>query len=192
MRIQRHGRRRIRLSNQHGEGADLAAAASWPRFDLVRIGASADMLAPVARRLAAGVPKGLLGQEYRPLDQAAMLAPGDGGLVAFGTSGGYGRICVEPATGAVVHVPTIRKLTRNPVNASLDLFGECVAAVIRRFPFYCEDSAPEEREQVAEELRAVLAGIDATASAHNGFWETFVDDVAAGDYATEEIVGYDG
>jgi hypothetical protein len=37
---------------------------------------------------------------------------------------------------------------------------------------------------VAEELRDLVSGIDETALVHDGFWETFCDDVAIGDYAT--------
>ncbi|MGW4519206.1 hypothetical protein ACWEO4_46845, partial [Streptomyces sp. NPDC004393] len=38
-------------------------------------------------------------------------------------------------------------------------------------------------EEVAEELRDLISDIDKTALADNGFWETFCDDVAIGDYA---------
>lgn len=54
--------------------------------------------------------------------------------------------------------------------------------MIARFPFYAEDDE-EGFEEVAEELRDLISGIDETALAHNGFWETFCDDVAIGDYA---------
>ncbi|MGW6027043.1 hypothetical protein [Streptomyces sp. NPDC055099] len=51
-----------------------------------------------------------------------------------------------------------------------------------RFPFYAEGD--EARcEEVAEELRELISGVDGTAIAAGGFWETFCDDVALGDYA---------
>ncbi|MFE0138048.1 hypothetical protein ACFWY6_41830 [Streptomyces sp. NPDC059037] len=54
--------------------------------------------------------------------------------------------------------------------------------MIARFPFSAEGD--EERcEEVAEELRELLSGTDGTALADDGFWETFCNDVAIGDYS---------
>ncbi|MFE4336569.1 hypothetical protein ACFRQM_46705 [Streptomyces sp. NPDC056831] len=39
---------------------------------------------------------------------------------------------------------------------------------------------------MAEELRDLVSNIDETALVHNGFWETFCDDVAIGDYADSD------
>ncbi|MEV2211323.1 SUKH-4 family immunity protein [Streptomyces sp. NPDC050997] len=85
------------------------------------------------------------------------------------------------ASGHVVQIPKIESTTASHVNRDLNSFNRCVAAVIARFPFYAEGD--EERcEEVAEELRDLVLGIDETALVHNGFWETFCDDVAIGDY----------
>ncbi|WP_329167352.1 SUKH-4 family immunity protein (plasmid) [Streptomyces sp. NBC_01717] len=62
------------------------------------------------------------------------------------------------------------------MNRDLDSFSRCVAAVIACFPFYAESDA-ERCEEVAEELRDLVSNIDETALVHNGFWETFCDDV---------------
>ncbi|MFJ8028189.1 SUKH-4 family immunity protein [Streptomyces sp. NPDC096311] len=106
---------------------------------------------------------------------------GERGLVAIATSGLFGRIAVYVASGHVVQIPNIASSTTHHVNRDLDSFSRCVAAVIARFPFCAEDD--EERfEEVAEELRELISGIDGTALADNGFWETFCDGVAIGDY----------
>jgi hypothetical protein len=58
----------------------------------------------------------------------------------------------------------------------------------RQVPFYSEDDEPEQFEEVAEELRHAIGVIDESALGNDGFWRTFADDVAIGDYATEMIV----
>jgi hypothetical protein len=41
---------------------------------------------------------------------------------------------------------------------------------------------------VADEVRRIVSEIDESALSNNGFWATFADDIAVGDYATELIV----
>ncbi|MFE5589589.1 SUKH-4 family immunity protein [Streptomyces sp. NPDC056549] len=129
-----------------------------------------------------GIPGGLIGYEYRPLSEPAYSGGiGERGLVTIATSGLFGRIAIDLASGHVVQTPSVESSTTHHVNNDLDSFSRCVAAVIARFPFYAEDD--EERcEEVAEELRELVIGIDETALADDGFWETFCDDVAMGDY----------
>ncbi|MCP9994691.1 SUKH-4 family immunity protein [Streptomyces werraensis] len=125
----------------------------------------------------------MIGYEYRPLSEPVFLTGiGERGLVAIATSGLFGRIAVDVATGHVVQIPTIDSARVRHVNSDLGSFSRCVAAVIARFPFYA-DGDEDRYEEVAEELRDLIAGIDETALADNGFWETFCDDVAIGDYA---------
>ncbi|WP_251016368.1 SUKH-4 family immunity protein [Streptomyces sp. ISL-99] len=130
-----------------------------------------------------GIPGGLIGYEYRPLSEPVYFGGfGERGLVVIATSGLFGRTAVDVATGHLVQIPKIKSAMANHVNSDLDSFNRCAAAVIARFPFYAEDD--EERfEEVAEELRDLISAIDETALAHNGFWDTFCDDVAIGDYA---------
>jgi hypothetical protein len=71
----------------------------------------------------------------------------------------------------------------------MNLFRRCVAAVIERFPFYGDGDNSEEFESAAEEVRLIVSSIDESSLAHNGFWVTFTDDLAIGDYATEFITG---
>jgi hypothetical protein len=162
------------------------AVPEHPAFELVSMQAPAGSPPGVARALAAGVPRQLIGREYVVLDRAECLAPD--GAVAFGTSGLHGRICLEPATGAVVQAPSQDDPARNTVNASLMLFTTCVALALAHFPFYDEDNGPKEWEAAAEKLRRLLARTDPTTAKPNGFWATFVDDVAIGDYSADQIV----
>ncbi|MFJ6573326.1 SUKH-4 family immunity protein [Streptomyces sp. NPDC091292] len=133
-----------------------------------------------------GIPGGLIGYEYRPLSEPVHFGGiGERGLVAIATSGLLGRIAVDVASGHVVRIPDVESSTTRHVNRDLDSFSRCVEAVIARFPFYAEGD--EERfEEVAGELRGLVSSIDGTALAHDGFWETFCDDVAIGDYADWE------
>lgn len=155
-----------------------------PEFVLLRIDAPPEVPARIAVDLGdTGIPVGLIGYEYRPLSKPVYLGGiGERGVVAIATSGLFGRIAVDVATGHVVQIPTIESATASHVNSDLDSFNRCAAAGIARFPFYAEDE--EERfEEVAEELRDLVSGMDETALVHDGFWETFCDDVAIGDYA---------
>ncbi|MGW3816925.1 SUKH-4 family immunity protein [Streptomyces sp. NPDC005046] len=155
-----------------------------PEFVLIPIEAPPGVPTQVAVDLGeTGVPGGLIGYEYRPLSEPVYFGGiGERGLVAIAASGLFGRIAVDVASGHVVQIPMIESVTASHVNRDLDSFNRCVAAVIARFPFYAEGD--EERcEEVAEELRDLVSGIDETALVHNGFWETFCDDVAIGDYA---------
>ncbi|MFD9932279.1 SUKH-4 family immunity protein [Streptomyces massasporeus] len=155
-----------------------------PEFVLLRIDAPPEVPTRVAVDLAdTGIPVGLIGHEYRPLSEPVFLGGiGEWGVVAIATSGLFGRIAVDVATGHVVQIPTMESATASHINRDLDSFNRCAAAVIARFPFYAEDE--EERfGEVAEELRDLVSGMDETALVHDGFWETFCDDVAIGDYA---------
>ncbi|MEU1410140.1 SUKH-4 family immunity protein [Streptomyces sp. NPDC005731] len=154
-----------------------------PEFVLIRLEAPFEAPAQIAIDLGeTGIPAGLIGYEYRPLSKPVFLTEiGERGLIAFATSGLFGRIAVDVATGHVVQIPTIDSAKARHVNSDLGSFSQCVAAVIARFPFYADDE--DRYEEVAEELRDLISDIDKTALADNGFWETFCDDVAIGDYA---------
>ncbi|MGW4698941.1 SUKH-4 family immunity protein [Streptomyces sp. NPDC004285] len=111
---------------------------------------------------------------------------GERGLLAIATSSLFGRIAIDVASGHVVQIPSVESTTAGHVNRDLDSFNRCVAAVIARFPFSAEGDE-ESCGEVAEELRDLVSGIDDTALADNGFWETFCDDVAMGDYADWDV-----
>ncbi|MGW1759207.1 SUKH-4 family immunity protein [Streptomyces mirabilis] len=154
-----------------------------PEFTLIHIESSPEVPPHIARELLeAGIPGGLIGYEYRPLPEAVFLDGIRGsGLVAIATSGLLGRICVDVATGELVHIPKVESAAVTHVNRELDLFTRCVAGVIDRFPFYEEDE--EVFEEVADEVREIIVTIDDTAMVHNGFWDGICEDVAMGDYS---------
>ncbi|EMF56494.1 SUKH-4 family immunity protein [Streptomyces bottropensis] len=155
-----------------------------PEFVLVSIEAPPEVPTQIAVDLReTGIPGGFIGYEYRPLSEPVYFGGiGERGLVAIATSGLFGRIAVDVASGHVVQIPMTESATVSHVNRDLGAFNRSVAAVIARFPFYAEGD--EERcEEVAEELRDLVSRIDETALVHDGFWETFCDDVAIGDYA---------
>ncbi|MCF3132249.1 SUKH-4 family immunity protein [Streptomyces olivochromogenes] len=155
-----------------------------PEFVLITIEAPPEVPTRIAVDLReTGIPGGLIGYEYRPLSKLVYFGTiGERGLVAIATSGLFGRIAVDVASGRVVQIPNIESSTTHHVNRDLDSFNRCIAAVIARFPFYAEGDE-EMCEEAAEELRELISGVDGTALAHEGFWETFCDDVAIGDYA---------
>ncbi|MFD0078687.1 SUKH-4 family immunity protein [Streptomyces sp. NPDC127166] len=159
-----------------------------PEFVLIAIEAPPEVPAQIAVGLReTGIPGGLIGYEYRPLSEPAYFGEiGEQGLVVIATSGLFGRIAVDVASGRVVQIPSVESTTAGHVSRDLYSFNRCVAAVIARFPFYAEGD--EERcGEAAEELRVLVTGIDETALVENGFWETFCDDVEMGDYAGWDV-----
>ncbi|MEV0743504.1 hypothetical protein AB0I51_48095 [Streptomyces sp. NPDC050549] len=112
-----------------------------PQYVVVRIGCSPEVPTEIAADLRQiGVPAGLIGYEYQPLTEAAVLGGiDDSGLVAFGTSGLFGLIAIDVASRRIVHIPTTEPSATNRVNKDLGAFHRCVAATIARFPFYEED-----------------------------------------------------
>ena len=159
-----------------------------PEYTVIHMGSSSAVPDQIAADLQEiGVPAGMIGHEYWPLSEVAFLGGiGEGGVVAFGASGLFGRIGIDVATRHVVHIPTIESATAGHVNRDLASFHRCVAAVIARFPFYGEDE--EERwQKTADEIRELISVLDESAFLHDGFWETFCDDVAMGDYADGDV-----
>jgi hypothetical protein len=129
-----------------------------PEFVLIHVEAPPEVSAQIAVDLGeTGIPAELIGYEYRPLSEAVFLAGiGERGLVAIATSGLFGRIAVDVATGYVVQIPKIDSARASRlVNSDLGSFNQCVAAVSARFPFYA-DGNEDKYEVVAESWRGVL------------------------------------
>jgi len=162
-----------------------------PQYAVIGIGCSSEVPAQIADDLQEiGIPAGAIGYEYRPLSEAAFLAGiGESGLVAFGTSGLFGRIGIDVATRRVVQIPRVDSTTCSHVNKDLSTFHRCIAAMIARFPFYEEDEE-EIFQVVADELHELIAALDDTAFADDGFWETLCDDMAIGDYPSKFLRGH--
>ncbi|MEV7676925.1 hypothetical protein [Streptomyces sp. NPDC088752] len=124
-----------------------------PEFVLTRVEVPPEVPSRIAVNLRdTGIPVGLIGYKYRLLSEPVYLRGiGERGLVVIATSGLFGRIGVDVASGRVVEVPTIESATASHVNRDLDSFNRCVEAVIARFPFYAVDDK-ERCDGVAEEL----------------------------------------
>ncbi|MEU4564118.1 SUKH-4 family immunity protein [Actinoplanes sp. NPDC023936] len=84
------------------------------------------------------------------------------------------------------------------VNSSLGAFRESLLEMDVRYPFYPADRDLDMAWEAAEELRRILVRIDSVATADpDGYWSSFLDDVAVGDYAADAggddaVTGYRG
>jgi hypothetical protein len=134
-----------------------------------------------------GVPKRGVGGEYVAMGGPATFVDGHPDLLAFGRSGLTGLICLDVRSLEIVHVPFPGASNINPGNSNLTAFVACIEVAIARFPYYTYETAEEAAEEVANSLRDQLLAIDSVVGAHNGLWETFLDDVAMGNYAEEEF-----
>ena len=162
---------------------------SWPKFDLVGLPSDPEVPGWLAERLQTpGVPRRILGGEYQVLEAATIVPGRTESLVAFGSSGSSGRVCVDPVTGAVVCLPDPDLPMVAPVNVNLDRFADCVRDVIGLFPLYDDEGELEDFEEAAEKIRQVVGAIDDTGLDPVGFWEDLASDVSMGDYNTEEIL----
>ncbi|MCX4609538.1 MULTISPECIES: hypothetical protein [Streptomyces] len=102
-----------------------------PEFTVSHVESSPEVPPDIARKLLeTGIPGGLIGYEYRPLTEAMFLGGiRCSGVVALATSGLLGRICVDVATGEIVHIPQVDSTTVTHVNRELGLFTRCVCSV---------------------------------------------------------------
>ena len=171
-----------------------------PDFQLSAFPETTALPGPLPRELfTTGVPE--TGPKYRRDIQLRVLTyDAIGPLVAFGLSGPFHRIAIDPASGTVVDVLAkerapgninIQRLSQPPpgfVNSSLKAFVECIRVAIVRFPYYSREAELEERRQVAKELMRLLQPVDPPALEPDCFWSTFADDVENGDFSDEEIL----
>lgn len=99
-----------------------------PEFVLIRVEAPPEAPAQIAVDLGeTGIPAGLIGYEYRPLSEPVFLGEiGERGLVAIATSGLFGRIAVDVATGHMVQIPTIDSARARHVNSGLRLTARVI------------------------------------------------------------------
>jgi hypothetical protein len=184
---------------------------AWPRFTLVTYSAPTGIPHGWdAELLEKGAPDGLA---YEAAKELTLLEdPSSGPLMCFGTSGLYGRLCLDPRSGRVVHVVDAASVTGDPeprllgpawhVNASLDQFITSIRAVTERYPYDSEVTGKDRRgeedeethldrlfnewEQAVIELDEALYRIDPTISTLGGqFWGTFLGDVGMGNYRSE-------
>jgi hypothetical protein len=179
---------------------EAAVVNGRPVFRLSAFPETAGLPGPLPLELfMTGVPES--GPKYRRDTELRVLTyEGFGPLVGFGLSGPFHRIAIDPASGTVVDVlakerapgnVNIQRVSQPPpsfVNSSLEAFVECIRVAIARFPYYSRDAELEERDEVAKDLVRLLQPVDPPALEPDHFWSTFADDVAIGDFSTEDIL----
>jgi hypothetical protein len=152
-----------------------------PVFELVTLGLTGEIDKSIR------VPRVILGLLYQVQDElTVMRTSGDRLLYRFASTGLSGQICIADDTGEIL---VLHDSNPRPVNSSLEKFTECVRVVIDRFPYYGVDSDWEDQERVGRELAELLTAIDPVSLQVDSFWDTFINDVEIGDFATEEVTG---
>jgi hypothetical protein len=163
--------------------------ARLPRFELTTFKEPVVGRPDVVEALTkTGVPKGSVGRAYRAASELTWInVPGRGRLICFGKSGLSNDICVDPSNGEVLHV--VDGTNPRLVNSTIGQFVESVRAVIGMFPYYeTSDDSFDHGQAVADRIAAAIKRIDPAAAEPDTFWETFVQDVAIGDYSTADVV----
>jgi hypothetical protein len=95
-------------------------------------------------------------------------------------------MCVNEDTREVVQVDSADQL--HFVNSSIELFATTTRAVLEEFPLYSEDAPFSEFDAAAHRIRAIIAQLDPAAMRDDdSFWLTFVNDVAHGDFSSEDV-----
>jgi SUKH-4 immunity protein len=162
-----------------------------PRFELADL-TGLDTVPDWLRDGLAGVPRGSIDGHYRATSEATFVdVPGRGPLIRFGTTGVFGPIYVDPSSGAVVAGDDVGEELCF-ANSSLEQFTRTVRGLIDLFPYYEESGDYEEAEAAAARASELIAGIDPPAAEPDTVWGTFIDDVANGDFATRDILQWDG
>jgi hypothetical protein len=167
-----------------------AGDIGWPHFELVTfpepVGVPHDLVAPLIDK---GVPRDLLGR-YRAASELTLLQNAHlGRLICFGRTMQTDSMCFHPTSGAIFWIVDVPGGLEWLVNSRLEQFLASVKVVIERFPFYDVGSDLHLRERVGMDLTESISDIDPQAlSTANGFWQTFIDDVVSGDFATQEVV----
>lgn len=157
--------------------------AFMPRFELVSLASLGCEDGEVPRVVdAASVPRSLIGRTYRAAEAVSVVDDHERGrMLRFGSAGLTGSICIDMSTGEIVEIqgPAVRL-----VNSGLSRFNEAVRLVSSMFPFYGKDDL-DLFDGAAVAIRFALEGVDPECTRRDGFWDTFIWDVAIGDYATE-------
>ncbi len=160
-----------------------------PHFELTTFSQPVDGRADVVDALTkTGVPKSSVGRAYTAAkDLTLRNVAGRGRLICFGQSGLSNDICVDPSNGEVLQLVDGADLRL--VNSTLGQFVDSVKAVIGMFPYYeTSDSSFDTGQAVADRIADAITRIDPVATEPDTFWETFVQDVAIGDYSTADVV----
>jgi hypothetical protein len=164
-------------------------SGNWSRFEAAEF-IGLESVPDAVRDDLRALPKSFFGRRYSSSSHVEwMELPSRGGLIRFWTTGILGEMYVDPSTGEVLERLAIPDGTPRVVNSSVRQFARSLTTILDMFPFYDADASDEELDAAADRVRAVLASIDQLALVPDSFWGDFVDDVSAGDFATEQVVG---
>ena len=110
-------------------------------------------------------------------------------VVVFGATDMFSELAIECVTGSVIE--RVSKggalLTQNFANSSLRQFVACATALHSRFPFYSDHDGNDVFAAVSDDVRSMVAQIDVKAAEPDTFWGTVCDDIAIGDWSSEDI-----
>lgn len=135
---------------------------------------------------AEGIPKQVINIFRAAGDnpnESEVPIPGDAVLL------GYSRwdepVYADPVTGAVYLPPFQGEEKPMLVNSSLEAFTVSLDYIGNRYPFKVPEETIGAAMDLAAELTAKLQEIDEASTLEpDGFWATFLDDVANGDYSS--------
>jgi hypothetical protein len=161
----------------------------WPTFQSA-VFAVPDRIPAAAREAfdALELPRNLFGRYRAASELAVVKGPSDRRIVRFGEFEPDGTICLDPAGGQVVSLVITTRRALRLVNSSLAQFSECVRGALDLFPYYRANADKREKAAAGTDLEARLIDVDPAALEGDGFWRTFVRDVASGGLSTEEVV----
>lgn len=128
---------------------------------------------------------------FTPAKRPVLISAGSEGTQADGILLGYSRenveLYLEFRSGNVLLLWP-QEEGRAVVNTSLSAFRESLVQVDARYPFYPKDRDLDMAQDAEEALRRILTEIDGAATADpDGYWSSFLEDVAVGDYAATAL-----
>ena len=137
-----------------------------------------------------GVPKAWFYAGYAASRELrAVDVPPLGRLIRFASSGLGASLLVEPVLGEVLFMVAVRGAVPSFVSSSLAQFTATARAVVDRYPYYSLSSSAEEIAEAAAQVARIIEAIDPPAMRPDLYWATFVDDMRAGAFASEILVG---
>lgn len=166
------------------------AGENWPSFVMVQIhGSRVGNLDWEGPDLTLEVPVSMIGAEYRAVSALTRVASrGHGNLVKFGSTGLFGSVLLDTATGAVVECGRDANHV-SLVSSSLPDFIAVVRAVIGLFPFCGSDGDDGDWVAAARSVEGIVRTLDQGSFIRDGFWDTLVNDIEIGDYSTGDVLG---
>jgi len=161
----------------------------WPVFQPA-VFTVADGIPARAREAfgAVEVPRNLFGRYRAASELTPTRGPSDKRLVRFGESLPDGTICYDPVGGQVVSLIVAARRTVRVVNSSLAAFSDSVRGAFDMFPFYRANADKRQKAAAGLGLEMRLMDIDAAALDNDGFWRSFIREIATGGLSTEEVV----